>query len=95
MIRAYQLLMPSRAELTQQVAQAVLGTQITLSAQLVPDELAARRNTHEPVRNFVLQMQNIKSRQSELDVIAQDTITGDTVYISIGDETVVLKVAGQ
>lgn len=94
MIREYQLLTPSRDELIQRIAQAVLGAHIPLSAQLIPDELAQKRPRVEP-RDFVLYMQSLQSNENGLDVVTYDTITGDMVYIAVGDETVTLKVASQ
>jgi hypothetical protein len=94
MIREYQLLSPSRDELIQQIAQAVLGAHIILSAQIIPDELARRRIRAEP-RDFILDMQSIRPNENGLDVVTHDTQTGDLVYIAVGDETVILKVASQ
>lgn len=92
MIRTYQLLTPSRDELTQRIAQAVLGAHIPLSAQIIPDELAQRRERAKP-RDFILEMENIRPKKNGLDVVTHDILTGDMVYISVGDETVILKVA--
>lgn len=94
MIRSYQLLTPSRDELTQRIAQAVHGARISLSAQIIPDELAQRRERAEP-RDFILEMRSLRPNEHGLDVVTHDTLTGDTVYISVGDEAVILKVASQ